>query len=75
MTKKQILDILFAIFVYITLFYSIFDVYYTSPIVRGVEIIPLNIQPLATHLVFIVSDGLRADKLFDGDMHNTPFIK
>lgn len=61
--------------VYLVLFYSIFDIYYTSPLARNVAITVSDITPSASHLVLIVADGLRADKLFTNDMSETPFIK
>ncbi|CAL8099098.1 unnamed protein product [Calicophoron daubneyi] len=73
--QRKVVDFVGSIIVYLVLFYSIFDIYYTSPLVRGVHPIPLNTTPLATHLIFIVSDGLRADKLFGGTMENNPFLK
>ncbi|KAF8563668.1 hypothetical protein P879_11875 [Paragonimus westermani] len=72
---KKILGFCSIIGIYLTLFYSIFAVYYTSPLVRGSVPIPLNTTPFATHLVFMITDGMRADKLFGSKMENAPFIK
>ncbi|KAA3677765.1 uncharacterized protein DEA37_0013764 [Paragonimus westermani] len=74
-SAKKILGFCSVIGIYLTLFYSIFAVYYTSPLVRGSVPIPLNTTPFATHLVFIITDGMRADKLFGSKMENAPFIK
>ncbi|KAF7247143.1 GPI ethanolamine phosphate transferase 1 [Paragonimus skrjabini miyazakii] len=72
---KKMLGFCSIIGIYLTLFYSIFVVYYTSPLVHGSVPIPLNTTPLATHLVFMITDGMRADKLFGSKMENAPFIK
>lgn len=72
---KRLLEPVFVINIYFILFYSIFDVYYTSSLVHGTPLIPTNATPLATHLILIVSDGLRADKLFGEHIAVAPFIK
>ncbi|OON16896.1 hypothetical protein X801_07277, partial [Opisthorchis viverrini] len=60
---------------YLILTYSIFPAYYTSPLVHGSGPIPMNITPPATHLIFIVMDGMRADILFRYPMEDTPFLR
>ncbi|CAH8502081.1 unnamed protein product [Schistosoma guineensis] len=71
----QILEVLGIIVVNLVQFYSIFDIYYTSPLTNGMNVIPLNISAPTTHVIFMVSDGLRADKIFSQDMKYTPFLR
>ncbi|TGZ74572.1 hypothetical protein CRM22_000862 [Opisthorchis felineus] len=72
---QKTLEFLAAVCLYVFLFYSIFAVYYTSPLVRGTSLVPLNVSHLATHLIFMVTDGMRADKLFGSQLKYTPFIR
>eukprot|EP00127_Corallochytrium_limacisporum_P005930 Clim_evm7s215 gene=Clim_evmTU7s215 len=52
---------------------SIFDIYFTSPIVQhGIQPVPNDLgipEPPAKRLVLFVADGLRADKFFEGGPH------
>lgn len=64
-----------SIILYILLFYSIFDVYYTSPLVhRGTYDRP-SVPSLVKTVVFIVADGLRYDKLFTINMEDAPTLR
>ncbi|RUS89593.1 hypothetical protein EGW08_002611 [Elysia chlorotica] len=56
-----------GIFVHIILFYSIFDIYFTSPLVHGMTPLTVPNQPPASRLILFVADGLRADKFFEPD--------
>ncbi|CAH8499019.1 unnamed protein product [Heterobilharzia americana] len=71
----QVVEFCLTVFIYLIQFYSIFDIYYTSPLTHGTNLVPLNVSAPATHVIFIVSDGLRADKLFGNDMEYTPFLR
>ncbi|KAL5971998.1 GPI ethanolamine phosphate transferase 1 [Taenia solium] len=64
-----------SVVLYILLFYSIFDVYYTSPLVHGMGYKRPSSPGLVDTVVFIVADGLRYDKLFTGEMENTPTLR
>ncbi|KAI9251060.1 alkaline-phosphatase-like protein [Sporodiniella umbellata] len=57
---------------------SIFDIYFTSPIVHGMTPHSSPIAPPADRLVLIVGDGLRADKFFELNEQNktrAPFLR
>ena len=64
--------------VHLVFFYSIFDIYFTSPLVHGMTPQKVAIHPPAKRLVLFVADGLRADKLFELDEHGAtraPFLR
>lgn len=66
-TKLDIKLIFLGIFVHIIIFYSIFDVYFKSPLVHGmrpIEKFSATKSP-AKRLILFVADGLRADTFFN----------
>uniref|UniRef100_A0A4W6FTS3 GPI ethanolamine phosphate transferase 1 n=1 Tax=Lates calcarifer TaxID=8187 RepID=A0A4W6FTS3_LATCA len=50
--------------VHVVFFLSIFDIYFTSPLVHGMTPQATSLAPPASRLVLVVADGLRADSLF-----------
>ncbi|KAL5021525.1 hypothetical protein ScPMuIL_000680 [Solemya velum] len=56
-----------GVFVHLVFFYSIFDIYFTSPLVHGMAPLVASQNPPAKRLVLFVADGLRADKFFELD--------
>lgn len=57
--------IVIVVFSHLILFYSIFDVYFTSPINHGMLAHRSTNSPRAKRLVLFVADGLRSDKFLD----------
>ncbi|KAF3703485.1 GPI ethanolamine phosphate transferase 1 [Channa argus] len=61
---KMIIFFLVGLTVHVVFFLSIFDIYFTSPLVHGMTPQVISLAPPASRLVLLVADGLRADSLF-----------
>ncbi|KAG5953624.1 Glycosyl phosphatidyl inositol anchor synthesis [Claviceps sorghi] len=68
MTAVRLVFLATAVVFHLVYIYSIFDIYFVSPIVSGMELFrverPESVNPPADRLVLFVGDGLRADKAF-----------
>lgn len=67
-----------AILVHLIFFISIFDIYFTTTLVNGMTPHASPLPAPAKRLVFIVADGLRADKFFEIMPNGTspaPFLR
>uniref|UniRef100_UPI00358E5152 GPI ethanolamine phosphate transferase 1 isoform X2 n=1 Tax=Myxine glutinosa TaxID=7769 RepID=UPI00358E5152 len=67
-----------ALAVHLLLFASIFEIYFTSPLVHGMTPHTPPLPAPARRLVLFVADGLRADAFFQLDAHGssrTPFLR
>eukprot|EP00898_Chlorokybus_atmophyticus_P000525 jgi/Chlat1/1473/Chrsp12S02018 len=72
--------ILLGVIVHAVYLFSIFDIYFKTPLVHGMTPVaprPEIAPPLAKRLILFVGDGLRADKLFEveSDGPRAPFMR
>ncbi|XP_068092856.1 GPI ethanolamine phosphate transferase 1 isoform X2 [Hyperolius riggenbachi] len=63
----MLLFFLLGLFVHLVFFGSIFDIYFTSPLVHGMSPQNTVLPSPAKRLVLFVADGLRADTFFELD--------
>lgn len=61
---RMITFFLVGLTVHVVFFLSIFDIYFTSPLVHGMTPLATSLAPPASRVVLLVADGLRADSLF-----------
>lgn len=74
--KQSILKlIIYGFVLHIIFLASIFEIYFQSPIIPGLEPLPDLTQAPAERLVLFVADGLRAESFFKDDCNRTPFLK
>ncbi|CAK6447698.1 unnamed protein product [Pipistrellus nathusii] len=74
----MLLFFIVGLLVHFVFFASIFDIYFTSPLVHGMAPQFTPLPPPARRLVLIVADGLRADALYELDEKGNsraPFIR
>ncbi|PNJ64322.1 PIGN isoform 52, partial [Pongo abelii] len=67
-----------GLLIHFVFFASIFDIYFTSPLVHGMTPQFTPLPPPARRLVLFVADGLRADALYKLDENGNsraPFIR
>ncbi len=64
-----------GILVHVIYLASIFDIYFTSPLVHGMTPFKSTLKPPAKRLVLFVADGLRADKFYEHGMTRAPFFR
>ncbi|XP_006756859.1 PREDICTED: GPI ethanolamine phosphate transferase 1 isoform X2 [Myotis davidii] len=68
----MLLFFIVGLLVHFVFFASIFDIYFTSPLVHGMAPQFTPLPPPARRLVLIVADGLRADALYEFDEKGNP---
>uniref|UniRef100_A0A9L0ID54 GPI ethanolamine phosphate transferase 1 n=1 Tax=Equus asinus TaxID=9793 RepID=A0A9L0ID54_EQUAS len=74
----MLLFFILGLLVHFVFFTSIFDIYFTSPLVHGMTPQFTSLPPPARRLVLFVADGLRADSLYELDENGNsraPFIR
>lgn len=70
---RMITFFLVGLTVHVVFFLSIFDIYFTSPLVHGMTPQVTPLPPPASRLVLMVGDGLRADSLFGSS--RAPYLR
>lgn len=74
----MLLFFIVGLIVHLIFFASIFDIYFTSPLVHGMTPRKTLLPPPAKRLVLFVADGLRADTFFQFDEHGlsrAPYLR
>ncbi|XP_017309360.1 GPI ethanolamine phosphate transferase 1 isoform X2 [Ictalurus punctatus] len=67
-----------GLLVHVVFFISIFDIYFTSPLVHGMSPQHVPLPSPAKRLVLFVADGLRADSMFTPNINRTsrtPYLR
>ncbi|KAF4520463.1 hypothetical protein B566_EDAN004714 [Ephemera danica] len=67
--------VFFGLAVHVIFLLSIFDVYFNSPVIQGIEAYHPTFEPLANRLVLFVADGLRASSFFHNHLEAAPYLR
>lgn len=67
--------IVYGLFAHLLFLASIFQIYFQSPIIVGLQPQSNLDHPPADRLVLFVADGLRAESFYRDDLVRTPFLR
>lgn len=67
--------IVYGLFAHLLFLASIFQIYFQSPIIVGLQPQLNTDNPPADRLVLFVTDGLRAESFYRDDLVRTPFLR
>ncbi|XXG59304.1 hypothetical protein AAC387_Pa04g1410 [Persea americana] len=76
--RRETWLVVLGVLLHLVYMLSIFDIYFKTPIVHGMDPVPPRISPPAKRLVLLVADGLRADKFYELDsegQYRAPFLR
>ncbi|XWS44216.1 hypothetical protein CRYUN_Cryun15aG0025200 [Craigia yunnanensis] len=76
--RREIWLVILGVILHAVYMLSIFDIYFKSPIVHGMDLVSPRFSAPAKRLVLLVADGLRADKFFEPDSEGNfraPFLR
>ncbi|KAK8287666.1 hypothetical protein V6Z11_D07G072800 [Gossypium hirsutum] len=76
--RRETWLVILGVILYAVYMLSIFDIYFKTPIVHGMDLVSPRFSPSAKRLVLLVVDGLRADKFFEPDLEGNfraPFLR
>lgn len=74
----MLLFVFLSVVIHSVFLYSVFDVYFKSPIIHGMTPYSTPLPAPAKRVVLIVADGLRADKFFEvneAGESNSPYLR
>ncbi|XP_050294531.1 GPI ethanolamine phosphate transferase 1 [Anthonomus grandis grandis] len=75
-TKYKIYKIIvLGLVIHFLLLFAVFDIYFASPLDHGMHPIKSTKSPPAKRVVLFVADGLRAEAIFENNLHRIPFLK
>ncbi|KAG2714470.1 hypothetical protein I3760_03G027900 [Carya illinoinensis] len=76
--RREIWLVVLGVILHAVYMMSIFDIYFKTPIVHGMDPVAPRFSAPAKRLVLLVADGLRADKFFEPDSeghYRAPFLR
>lgn len=74
----MLIFVFLSVVIHSVFLYSVFDVYFKSPIIHGMTPYSTPLPAPAKRVVLIVADGLRADKFFEvneAGESNSPYLR
>ncbi|XP_021905332.1 GPI ethanolamine phosphate transferase 1 [Carica papaya] len=76
--RREIWLVILGVVLHAVYMLSIFDIYFKTPIVHGMDPVSPRFAAPAKRLVLLVADGLRADKFYEADSegnYRAPFLR